>query len=150
MVNFPKNFKVGLPSKSIPTTQKRQFRFFKTTLNFALWFKNASSDKYFRGFFFIWLIPLFFTTVTTLINYSSLPREIPLFYSRVWGEAQLAQRGLIFLPTSGTFLLGIFNFSLAANFHQRDKVLSYFLAGCASLVSILSAITILNIIKLMI
>ncbi len=46
-------------------------------------------------------------------------------------------------------VLGIFNLSLATSYHSKDKVLSYFLAGSASLVSLLSAITIINIVNLM-
>lgn len=117
--------------------------------NFSSWAQSAKTDKYFRTFFLIWIIPLLLTLGYILINYSNLPNEIPLFYSRLWGETQLADRILIFLPLGGSLLLGIFNISLATSYHERDKVLSYFLAGSASLVSLLSAITLINIVNLM-
>ena len=77
-----------------------------------------------------------------------LPPQIPLFYSRAWGEGQLATKQYIFLPIIGVLLLGVFNLGLAVSFPARDKVLAYLLAGTASLVGILSAITIFNIIRL--
>lgn len=120
------SFKVGL-SKSIPLfSEVKHSRFFNVNRNFDLLPKTAAVDKYLRGFFLVWIIPLLLITVFTLLNYSGLPKEIPLFYSRVWGEAQLTGKSLIFLPIGGIFLLGIFNLSLAANFHEHDRVLSYF------------------------
>lgn len=117
--------------------------------NFSSWAQSAKTDKYFRAFFLIWIIPLLLSLGYILINYANLPNEIPLFYSRLWGEAQLANKILIFLPLGGTLLLGIFNLSLAISLHEKDKVLSYFLAGSASLISLLSAITLVNIVNLM-
>lgn len=111
--------------------------------------EEAKTDKYFRTFFYIWIIPLLLIIIFTVLNYTGLPKEIPLFYSRTWGDNQIAQKGFIFLPIGGTLLLGIFNLGLGANYLQKNIVISYFLAGCASLVSILSAITIFNIINLM-
>jgi len=135
MASLAKKFKVG-----INTGLSRQ--------DLMAWSKSATSDKYFRWFFFIWSIPLILTILFTLINFGKLPQEIPLFYSRLWGESQLAKKILIFLPTGGTLLLGIFNLSLGASFQEKDKIIAYFLSGSAGLVSFLSAITIFNIINL--
>lgn len=145
-----KKFKVGIPSGSLSLSKSnRSIHFFNAGKDFSQWTHSATTDKYFRTFFLIWIIPLLLTLGYILINYSNLPNEIPLFYSRLWGEAQLANRTLIFLPLGGSLLLGIFNISLATSYHERDKVLSYFLAGSASLVSLLSAITVINIVNLM-
>ncbi len=111
--------------------------------------QSAASDQYFRLLFFFWALPLLFTFIYCLVNFAGLPDQIPLFYSRSWGEAQLASRFLIFLPFGGTLLLGIFNLSLATSFHAGEKIFAYLLAGTAVLVSILSAITTINIINLM-
>lgn len=116
--------------------------------DFSLWMRSAANDKYFRAFFFSWIIPLVLILVYILINFWGLPKDIPLFYSRVWGEDQIIKRAFIFLPVTGTLLLGIFNFSLAVSFHEKNRVISYFLAGSSCLVSLLSMITIFNIINL--
>lgn len=148
--NQSRKFKVGVGiGTSSVKTSSRTFHFLNAGKDFSQWSHSATTDKYFRTFFLIWIIPLFFTVCYILVNYSNLPNEIPLFYSRLWGATQLANSILIFLPLGGTLLLGIFNLSLATSYHEKDKVLSYFLAGSASLVSLLSAITVINIVNLM-
>lgn len=112
-------------------------------------FKIETMDKYFLIFFAIWGLTLLLTLVTILTTYSRLPLEIPLFYSRIWGENQLAAKTFIFLPPSGAFFLGLFSNAVALHFLKIDKVMTYLLAGTASLIAILSAITIINIIRLL-
>ncbi len=108
------------------------------------------ADKYFQVFFLLWLIPLLITLILALFRFYSLPPQIPLFYSQVWGENQLANKEFLFLPIAGVFLLGIFNNALGIKFYTKDKILSYLLSGTASLVSLLGAITIVNILLLFI
>lgn len=122
---------------------------FKPPERFSSWVKSAQADKYFVTFFFIWLVGLLGALVVILITFPSLPLQIPLFYSRVWGEKQLAERGFIYLPVVGSFLLGLFNITIGIHFHQRDKAITYLLAGTASLISVLSALTVVNIIRLL-
>lgn len=118
------------------------------TGRFSSWTQSAFSDRFFWLFFFVWLILLVGAFGYILFNFNRLPMEIPLFYSRVWGQSQLAKTGYIYLPLAGVFLLGIFNFSLAVNFHQNDRVLSYLAAGASSLIAILAFLTTFNIINL--
>lgn len=101
------------------------------------------------AFFVTWVLATTVTLIAILIVFRSLPPQIPLFYSRAWGEGQLATRMFIFLPMAGAFLLGLFNLAIGVNLHERDKIISYLLAGTASLVAILSAITTINIIRLL-
>lgn len=123
---------------------------FKPPQGFASWSKSATSDKYFVTFVAIWLAALLITLISVLFYFGSLPAQIPLFYSRVWGEQQLAPRAFIFLPLAGTLLLGLFDIATGITFHLQNRVMSYLLMGTASLVSILSAITVINIIRLFI
>jgi hypothetical protein len=125
----------------------RKFEF-KARERFSSWSQSAKTDRIFTLFVFFWALPLLLILVFTIVKFNDLPSQIPLLYSRAWGEEQLATREYIFLPLGGAILLGIFNLGLAVNFHTQDKVISYLLAGTATLVSILSSLTIFNIIKL--
>ncbi len=126
----------------------RHFQEIKAREKITKWSQSAASDGLFRLFLSLWLIPLVLAFAFAAFNFKALPDQIPLFYSRSWGESQLAAKNYIFVPLAGTFLLGIFNFGLAVNFHAKDRVGSYLLTGTATLVSLLAAITTVNIINL--
>lgn len=105
------------------------------------WLHSALTDNFMILFFALWFLPLAAITIFAIFSFGSLPDQIPLFYSRRWGEAQLAPKGYIFVPAIGSFLLGIFNFCLGINFHPKEKVLAYLLGGTAAVVALLAAIT---------
>lgn len=126
-----------------------RFKNFNTKERLSGWSRSAFSDQLFRIFLGSWLVSLLISAGYIFMNFKNLPLEIPLFYSRVWGQAQLARNVYIFLPTLGVFLLGIFDFSLSISFHPRDRVFAYLLAGVSSLLSILVLVTSLNIVNLM-
>ncbi len=130
-------------------TAVKQPQQFKVRESLAQWSQPAIADHFFVLFILLWLIPVILGMVVVAINYSSLPNQIPLFYSRVWGETQLAGKIFLFLPIGGTLLLGLFNLGLATSFHTKDKIFSYLLAGTASLVSALSFLAVVNITRLM-
>jgi hypothetical protein len=113
------------------------------------WSESAFSDRLFRIFLLCWSLPLIFVSLYLARYFSLLPSQVPLFYTRSWGEAQLAPKNYLFLPIIGTVLLGIFNLGLATTFHPKDRIISYLLAGTASLVAILAALTLGSIINLM-
>lgn len=125
------------------------FKNFRTRERFSGWSQSAFSDRYFWLFFFLWLLPSLVSVLYIFFNFGSLPQEIPLFYSRLWGQTQLAKSSFIYLPIFGVVLLGIFNFGLAINFHFRDKIFSYLFAGASTIIAILCAITTVNIVYLM-
>lgn len=115
---------------------------------FTKWSSGAMSDTLFKSFLLLWLLPLVLTLSYTALVLNKLPSQVPLFYSHIWGEQQLASRSYLLVPTIGTLLLGVFNLGLGINFYVKDKVLTYLLAGIATLVSWLSCITVFNIINL--
>lgn len=130
-------------------TGLRTFQNFKAKERFTSWSQSALSDGLFLLFIVTWITPILIISVYITLSLGKLPDQVPLFYSRLWGESQLANRYYLFLPAAGTVLLGIFNLSLATGLHQRDKVSAYLLAGTATLISLLSSITIFSIINLM-
>lgn len=126
-----------------------KFQNIKPAVTLTGWYQSVRQDRYFWLFFGAWIIPLILSLIYTFLAFSNLPTQIPLFYSRLWGEAQLADHNYIFLPVAGTLLLGIFNFGLGASFHNHRPVLSYLLEGTAAIISLLAVITVFNIINLM-
>ena len=121
---------------------------FKTPSGISSWSSSAKVDRVFLLILTTWIVPVIFALIISMVFFNRLPDEVPLFYSRIWGESQLATKQFLFLPTLGVILLGSFNFAVAVSFHSRDRVLAYLLAGAMALVSILSTITIFNIIRL--
>lgn len=119
-----------------------------TRERFTRWSHGAISDTLFKTFLLLWLIPLILVLGYTSLVLGKLPTQVPLFYSHMWGDQQLAVKNYLVVPTLGAFLFGIFNFGLGINYYSKDKVLTYLLAGIATLVSWLSAITVFNIINL--
>lgn len=112
------------------------------------WTQEFVSDRFFLTLLIIWLLLITVPVVAVAASFPNLPNEIPLFYSRLWGKTQLAQKTFLFLPTGGVALLGIGNFGFAISFHPKDRVFSYLLAGGTALLAVLSATTTLNIIWL--
>ncbi|MBI3887690.1 hypothetical protein HY310_01325, partial [Candidatus Microgenomates bacterium] len=120
----------------------RHFQEIKPGERINHWFHSAFSDKLFRIFIFSWITPLVLTVPYLLYFYNRLPKEVPLFYSKIWGDTQLANKASLFIPLLGSLLLGIFNYCFGISYHEKDKVSSYLLAGSACIVSLLSAVTI--------
>lgn len=111
--------------------------------------QNILHDRIFWAFCAVWFLPIGIIGLYAFLNLNRLPNQIPLFYSQVWGESQLASKNQIFMPIFGVLILGLFNFSFAGLFHPQNKVFSYVLCGSSALLSILAAITIFNIVNLM-
>lgn len=86
------------------------------------------------------LIIIFFIT--------ELPPQIPLFYSRPWGEAQLSSPlMLVILPVFSIAFL-VTNTLLATTFLEKEIFLSKLLIFGSTLVSVFNLVTIVKIILL--
>jgi len=99
-----------------------------------------------RGFktgFFLWLSSLFLTTIFGL----KLPPQIPLFYSRPWGEDQLASPIFIFILPASVFLILVVNL-IIAGFFTEEKFLLRTLALASTLSSFLAFFALIKIIIL--
>ena len=125
-----------------------KFHHFQTREKLTKWSQSAFADRFFLLLSATWVLAIILTTAVILFSFPFLPKEIPLFYSRPWGDPQLATTPYIFLPVAGSLLLGIFNLGMGVTYHPKDKVLSYLLIGTTTLVSILSLVTTFNIILL--
>ncbi len=103
--------------------------------------RNRLPIKIFFGF-------LIFDVLLLLFFVFSLPPEIPLFYSRPWGESQLAAPGLIWLLPTAVFLIGLLNLYLAVIFFAELPFLSHVLNWSNVLMSFLATVSIAKIITL--
>lgn len=100
--------------------------------------------------FIICLLATLFLSSLILVSWEKLPSELPLFYSRPWGEPILAKP--IFLWILPAISLSVLLVNFAINNLTRDewKFLSRVLVVFALLVSILATYTGVKIISLLI
>lgn len=86
------------------------------------------------------------TIAAIFVFWGRLPPQIPLFYSKPWGQEQIAPNVLIFLPTALSFLFFTINIFLG-KFFADPFVKKALLAGGATVLA-LAAITTIRIIFL--
>lgn len=94
------------------------------------------------------LIPLLLTLGYLFITVHRWPPEVPLFYSRPWGEEQLAHSGFLWFLPLGALFITFLNLSLAAFLIERLPFLARILVWSTSLISLLVSITIFKIVTL--
>ena len=136
--NFPNRFK-GVAT-SIQTNAWSQFNTEATG--------GLFKDRIVDGALLLWIVPISLAAMYAFLTLPLLSNQIPLFYSKVWGEGQLAQKNLIYLPILIAFVFGGINFMLSFWLRKKDTLFMYFLIAGADLISLLAAITVFNIISL--
>jgi hypothetical protein len=82
----------------------------------------------------------------TTIFYHRLPPQIPLFYSRPWGQEQLAYKIWFFILLLIYSSLLIINLRLASIFFKKTPLLSDLLVWSTAVLGFLQFITIIRII----
>ena len=88
--------------------------------------------------------------ILIVLFFSQLPPKVPLFYSRPWGNTQLADPlHLFFLPGSSILVL-IINSIVAAMYIDHEEFYSYCLSWVSSIFSIFCLITLVKIISIVI
>lgn len=90
------------------------------------------------------LVPLLYLA----FKYSHLPNQLPLFYSRSWGEKQLAGKEMMFILPLGTMIILLVNFGLAKLFFTQERLLGRIVVWTSVAVSLLSGWTLVKIINL--
>lgn len=93
-----------------------------------------------------WLAQIF----ALVSSWRHLPPQLPLFYSRPWGEEQLASPlGLLLLPGLS---IGVMLINLAVNlvFSKQTVLIRRIMAATAAVFSFLCLITLTQIIRLVI
>lgn len=94
------------------------------------------------------LLLIFINYLVLGLFYSSLPSQVPLFYSHPWGEEQLAEPVWLVVLPAGSLLVFIFNNMGAIYFIRQEKILSKTLVVTSFLVTIITTIGLMKIMSL--
>lgn len=106
--------------------------------------KDKSCNLGIKLFFLL----LIFTFVFLLFTFHSSPPQIPLFYSRPWGEEQLSTAAVLFVLPLGVLLVGFINIGVAGFLFEEFPFLARILVWSTNLISLLASITTFKIITL--
>lgn len=82
--------------------------------------------------------------------WSKLPPQLPLFYSRPWGEEQLVAKNLFFILPAACFTFIIINLRLASFFFKKEVLLSQILIWSALIFSLLTTISLWKILTIVV
>lgn len=88
--------------------------------------------------------------IINAVFWIKLPPQIPLFYSRPWGEDQLAGKNWIFFLTFICLFLIIMNFRLASLFYKNEILLAKILVWTSVILAFLLDTTLIRILIIII
>lgn len=88
--------------------------------------------------------------ILIIINWSKFPTQIPLFYSKPWGESMLAAPSFIWILPLLAFTFSLVNFVIAVFVHKVEKFIARVLVFASGLVSFISFYAVLKIVTLLI
>jgi hypothetical protein len=83
--------------------------------------------------------------VLGLVLVTKLPPEVPLFYSRPWGERQLASPFLLFLLPVVSILVLFVNSLLATTVFKKEPLVSRLMLIFSTVISFLCLVTFIKI-----
>ena len=106
--------------------------------------QNHGLKQIFRLAFLFWLIEILLITLT----WSSLPPQVPLFYSRPWGAEQLVHPAVLFLLPGLGFLAFLLNLIILSFLPKEEKLLPQILISFLLVFNFLSLIALSQIIRL--
>ncbi len=84
--------------------------------------------------------------IIIIIFFSQLPPKVPLYYSRPWGQQQLADTIYLFLLPGLSLAVFILNSLIAALFVDHEDFYSYCLSWVTTIFSVFCLITLLKIV----
>lgn len=112
--------------------------------------ERIGRDRLVLLIFLFSLASVIIQSILIFVSWSKLPPQLPLYYSRPWGEAMLASpMGLWLLPVI-TLIVLIVNFTSAIFFIKGNKFLSRILIVFCCLVALTTLYDMLKIITLLI
>jgi len=88
--------------------------------------------------------------VSLALGWRKLPPEVPLFYSRPYGESQLASAWWLWLLPGLSLVMELIAMRIAGTMIEEDKLLAQILIWSAGLVGAMGLISLLKIIFLVI
>ncbi|MGI5828158.1 MAG: hypothetical protein ACOX6V_04040 [Patescibacteria group bacterium] len=107
--------------------------------------KNSKAVIFVRISFFILLV----SWLLLAVFYMFLPPQVPLFFSKPWGEEQLVtKQHLAIVPGIASFLF-IVNARLASMAVTKEKLLAFIFLTTQTVVSLIGCITLIRLILLL-
>jgi hypothetical protein len=107
-----------------------------------------TTDRYIKLPFLSGFVCLLLQIMLLALAQPHLPPEVPLFYSRPWGELQLASKNTLWLLPFSTTLVFILNLALASLVNRQERLLARILIGTGGSFSLLATYTLIKIIML--
>ncbi len=94
------------------------------------------------------LIIILVQIVLIVLYFSQLPPSVPLYYSRPWGQAQLAEAIYLFLLPSLSLIIFVINSLLASLFVDHKEFYSHCLIWVSTIFSVFNLITLIKILQI--
>ncbi|PIU73620.1 hypothetical protein COS78_01355 [Candidatus Shapirobacteria bacterium CG06_land_8_20_14_3_00_40_12] len=94
------------------------------------------------------IILITFQFAYLFFRYSSLPPEIPLFFSEPWGKAWLAPTTALFLLPFFSLLIGLGNHVIALTIYLKWPLLSRLLVVFSLVFSVFASLSLYQVIRL--
>ncbi len=91
--------------------------------------ERISKDRFSYFTFIFCLFAVLAQISLILVSWGKLPPQIPLFYSRPWGEAMLASPIFIWILPALSFVFFVINFSMVIMFGSEEVFLSRILTS---------------------
>lgn len=109
---------------------------------------SLKEDSFVWFSFLISLSLIFLIFLLIFLNWRRLPPEVPLFFSRPWGEKQLTSSFNLWLMPLLSFTVLAFNLFLAVSFFQKEVLIRRILASATLMVALICFLTAYKIILL--
>ncbi len=107
------------------------------------WQEKANQVVFRWNIFFI-----IFSIGFLILKFSSLPSQVPFYFSLPWGESQLTSASTLFLLPTFSIIIATINNLLAAYISRTQTLFSRLLVIFSLLFSFLSTVALVNIIFL--
>lgn len=95
------------------------------------------------------ILPLFSFLILAFF-WKKLPPQVPLFYTKPWGEEQLAKDFFLWLLPSLSLILTLINLRIASLLYKDQPFLSYLIVWGNVTICLLSAITLIRILLIIV
>lgn len=110
--------------------------------------EEVDADKITKAVFLISAVIYLSTLGYFLYNRQLLPPELPIFYSKPWGQERLAVSDAIWLPVIIGLMILILNGVLSLKVFAKEKFLQKIIAWTNLVTSALISVTLIKIMRL--
>lgn len=111
-------------------------------------FNTLLTNKHLKRFVFFTFLLLGTDLIVLALVWQKLPPELPLFYSRPWGEQQLIRKDWFFILPLSCLIFNIANVRLASLLFKKELLLSQLLVWSSTIICLLTSITLFKIISI--